>query len=148
MPVLLEKLDLHTHQLSEISGSEDMLAPSVSPDGKFLAAVHTVATQVAIYEFGTGKWKPLDQASGHRPAWARDSSAVYFITRQGELYRYHAAQRRLEFVARIGRFLTFGASGAALDGPGFLAVGPDGSPLVARDQRSSQLYALKWRARW
>jgi serine/threonine protein kinase len=146
IPVFLEKLDVRTHQLSEILGSEDMLAPSISPDGQFLAAVHTVATQMAIYDFGTAKWSLLDQATGNRPAWARDSSAVYFITRQGQLYRYHAAPRRLEFVVTIARFLTFGASGAALNGPGFLTVGPDDSPLLVRDQRSSQLYALKWQA--
>jgi len=46
----------------------------------------------------------------------------------------------------IARFLTFGASSAALDGTIFLTIGLDGAPLVARDQRSSQLYAMKWRA--
>ena len=146
IPVFLEKLDLHDRKLIQIAGSEDMLTPSVSPDGKFLAAVHTAATQMAVYEFDSGRWNLLDQASGHRPAWAPDSSAVYFITRQGALYRYHAAQRSLESMSTIARFLTFGATGAALDGPGFLAIAPDGTPLVTRDQRSSQLYALKWQA--
>ena len=144
-PVFLEEVDLHTRHLSEIPGSEDMLAPSASPDGKFLAAVHTTALQMAVYEYGSRQWSILDYATGYRPAWAQDSSAVYFATRQGELYRYHAAQRRLESVSTLARFLTFGASAAALDGPGFLGIAPDGTPMVPRDQRSSQLYALKWR---
>ena len=146
IPVFLEKLDLRTHKLSEIPGSEDMLAPSVSPDGKFLAAVHTVSTQMAVFDFVTGKWSLLEQATGNRPAWAHDSSAVYFITRQGELYRYHAVQRRVESVVGIARFLTFGASPASLNGPGFLALAPDDAPLLIRDQRASQIYALKWHA--
>src|ERR1700747_3819889 len=50
LPVRLEKVDLQSHKLSEIAGSEDMLKPSVSPDGKYLSAVHTAAAEsLSIY---------------------------------------------------------------------------------------------------
>jgi len=45
---------------------------------------------------------------------------------------------------KLGPYEIRGRRGA--ERPGFLAVGPDGALLVSRDQRSSQLYALKWRA--
>jgi eukaryotic-like serine/threonine-protein kinase len=145
IPALLEKVDLRTHQLSEIPGSEDMLTPAVSPDGRFLAALHTVAEGVALYEFSTGHWTILDQASGYRPAWSPDSIAVYFITRQGELYSYRAASRQLKSVLKVAGSMT--VYGAQLEGTGFLVIAPDGAPLLTRDQRSSQLYALKWQKR-
>jgi Tol biopolymer transport system component len=144
-PVLLEKVNLRTHQLSDVAGSDDMLAPAVSLDGKFLAALHTVGTQVALYEFATGKWNILDQASMYQLAWAPDSSAVYFITRHGELYSYRVANRQLKSVMKVAGHMT--VMGSQLEGMGFLLIGPDGAPLLIRDQRSSQLYALKWRKR-
>jgi len=38
----------------------------------------------------------------------------------------------------------FGLANQSLQGLAFLSIGLDGAPLVARDQGSSQIYALKW----
>lgn len=143
-PVFLERVDLHTHQRTEIPGSEDMLMPSTSPDGKYLAALHTVAEQVAIHEFDSGKWSALNQTSGGGLAWARDSSALYFITRKGDTYRYDPANQKLTPLAKLPEYLALNATGAALEGLKFLGVAPDGALLTVRDKGSSELYALKW----
>jgi len=145
-PVRLEKVDLHSHKLSEIAGSEDMLTPSVSPDGKYLSALHTAAAQqLSIYDFGSAKWSTLSSTTGYRPAWTRDSSAVYLITRGGELQRYHAATGKLESVVKMRDSLPpFGLASQSLQGLAFLSIGLDGASLVARDQGSSQIYAIKW----
>jgi len=144
LPILLLKVNLNTHQVSEIPGSNDMTTPTLSTDGRFLAALHTAAHQIAVYEFATGKWTMSDQHSVYRPAWAPNSDVVYFIAfiaRGGELYRYDASRRQVKLAAKI-------SSSAAINGNlealGFLLIGPDGAPLFVRDQRSSQLYALEW----
>jgi hypothetical protein len=127
------------------SGSEDMLTPSVSPDGKFLSALHTAAAQqLSIYDFGSAKWSNLrSTTTGYRPAWTRDSSALYLITREGELQRYRSATGKLESVVKMpGSLPPFGL--LSLQGLAVLSVGLDGAPLVARDQGSSQIYAIKW----
>ena len=146
LPVRLEKVDLHSHKLSEIAGSEDMLKPSVSPDGKYLSAVHTAAAeQLSIYDFGSAKWSKLSSTTGYRPAWTRDSSALYIINREGELQRYRSATGKLESVAKMpDRMPSFGLANQSLQGLAFLSIGLDGAPLVARDQGSSQIYAIKW----
>jgi serine/threonine protein kinase/Tol biopolymer transport system component len=146
LPVRLEKVDLHSHKLSEIAGSEDMLTPSVSPDGKFLSALHTAAAQqLWIYDFGSAKWSNLSSTTGYRPAWTRDSSALYLITREGELQRYRSATGKLESVVKMPDSLpSFGLASQSLQGLAFLSIGLDGAPLVARDQGSSQIYAIKW----
>jgi Tol biopolymer transport system component len=144
LPVRLAKFDFRTRQLAEIPGSEDMLSPTISPDGRFLAALHTTASYVAIYELATSKWTILEQESAYRPAWTRDSSAMYFITHHGDLLRYHAVTRKVEPIVKIpDREQSFGVYGAFLEAIDFLAIGPDGELLVVHDQRSSQLYAMK-----
>jgi len=143
LPVWLEKVDLHTHKLSEIPGSEEMLTASMSPDGKFLSALHTVSgQQVSVYDFKNAKWKILGSTTGYRPAWTRDSSTLYLVTRQGELQRYRPATGRLESVVKMPGSLN--AFGLSLQGLSFLSIGLDGAPIVARDQGSSQIYAIKW----
>jgi len=146
LPVRLEKVDLHSHKLSEIPGSEDMLTPSVSPDGKFLSALHTAAAQqLWIYDFGSTKWSDLNSTTGYRPVWTRDSKALYLINREGELQRYRSATGKLESVAKMpDRMPPFGLANQSLQGLAFLSIGLDGAPLVARDQGSSQIYAIKW----
>jgi Tol biopolymer transport system component len=146
LPVRLEKVDLHSHKLSEIAGSEDMLTPSVSPDGKFLSALHTAAAQqLWIYDFGSAKWSDLNSTAGYRPVWTRDSKALYLINREGELQRYRSATGKLESVAKMpDRMPPFGLANQSLQGLAFLSIGLDGAPLVARDQGSSQIYAIKW----
>jgi len=144
LPVRLAKFDFRTRQLSEIPGSEDMLSPAMTPDGRFLAALHTDASYVAIYEFAIDRWTVLAQESAHRPAWTRDSSMIYFITHHGEVRRYHAVTRKMESIVKIpDRDQSFGVYGALLEVIDFLAIGPDGELLVVHDHRSSQLYAMK-----
>ena len=144
LSVSLERVDLHSHRLSEMPGSQDMLTPSISPDGKFLCALHTAAAQLlSIYDFKTAKWTILGSTTGYRPAWTRDSRILYLITREGALQRYLPATGRLESVVKMPGSLS--AFGLSLQGLAFLSIGLDGAPLVARDQGSSQVYAIKWR---
>jgi Tol biopolymer transport system component len=142
MPVRLREVDLQTHKVSDVAGSEDMLAPVVSPDGKFMAALHTEARRVAIYDFSTSKWSILAGNSGHRPAWAQDSKVFFFVDIHGILNRCNPATRQLNQAGKFPPGVIVG--GANLEGTSFLAIAPDGSPLLVRDQPSSQLYALKW----
>jgi Tol biopolymer transport system component len=144
LPVPLARFDFRTRQLFEISGSDDMVLPATSPDGRFLAALHTAANKVAIYEFASGKWTVLDQDSGYRPVWTRDSDAIYFITHEEEVRRYDIASRKTEFVVKIPNAKRrFGVYGALLEAFDFLAMSPDGQLLMIDDQRSSQIYAMK-----
>ena len=141
VPVRLEQVDLQTHHVSDVPGSEDMLAPVVSPDGKFIAALHTEARKVAIYDFAGGKWSILT-GSGHRPAWSASSKEFFFVDVGGVLFRCNPSTRQVSQVAKFPPGVIVG--GANLEGTSFLAIAPDGSPLLIRDQPSSQLYALKW----
>ena len=144
LPIRLAKFDFRTRQLAEIPGSEEMFLPATSPDGRFLAALHTAASYVAVYEFATNKWTVLERDSAYRPVWTRDSSAIYYITHQQEVQRYHAVTRKVESIVQLpDRGQSFGVYGAFLEAFDFLAIGRDDELLWVRDQRSSQIYAMK-----
>jgi Tol biopolymer transport system component len=144
LPLRLAKFDFRTRQLAEIPGSEDMFLPAMSPDGRFLAALHTVESYVAVYEFATDKWTLLERDSAYRPVWARDSRAIYYITHHQEVQRYHSATRKVESIVQLpDRGQSFGVYGAFLEAFDFLAIGRDDELLWVRDQRSSQIYAMK-----
>jgi len=143
VPVRLAKFDFRTRQLTEIPGSDDMFLPAMSPDGRFLAALHAAESHVAIYELATDKWAVLEQDGAYRPVWARDSSAI-FITHHGEVQRYRPVARKIESIVQLhdtGK--SFGAFGAFLEAFDFLTIGPDDELLWVHDQRSSQIYAMK-----
>jgi Tol biopolymer transport system component len=55
LPVRLVKFDFRTRQLADIPGSEDMFLPAMSPDGRFLAALHAAGSSVANYDFAADK---------------------------------------------------------------------------------------------
>jgi len=141
LPIQVEKIDLRTRQRSEITGSEGMVSPVVSPDGRFLAALHGLDTRVALYEFATDKWTNFEEGSSYRPAWAVDSSILYFTTRKGQLFSYGISQQQLKLLGKVP--VTIAITGAQLQGMNFFLVGSDGAPLLIRDETSSQLYALK-----
>jgi hypothetical protein len=76
--------------------------------------------------------------------WARDSRAIYYITHHQEVQRYHSATRKVESIVQLpDRGQSFGVYGAFLEAFDFLAIGRDDELLWVRDQRSSQIYAMK-----
>jgi hypothetical protein len=107
----------------------------------FLAALRGPDTRVVLYEFATDKWTNFDQGSSYRPAWAADSSILYFTTRKGQLFSYRVSQQQLKLLGKVP--VTIAITGAQLQGMNFFLIGPDGAPLVIHEQSSSQVYALK-----
>jgi eukaryotic-like serine/threonine-protein kinase len=141
LPVQIEKVELSTHQISEVPNSQDMLAPAMSPDGKCLAAVHSENDEkFALYDFKSAKWTAFGVDSAVRPAWLRDSSAVAFITHRGELHYYRPATQQVD--AGVKMQSSVRPFSGSLEGVDFLSIGLDDAPLAARDQRSTQLYAI------
>jgi hypothetical protein len=119
-----------------------MTVPVVSPDGKYLAAKHTIELpESAVYGFATNKWTLAGAISDYRPSWLRDSSAFYVIDRKGQLIAFSSSGKEIKHIPTM---LISQPTGASLEGFWFLSVGLDGSPITTRDERSSQLYAIQW----
>ena len=93
------------------------------------------------------KWSTLVDSKVGNPAWSRDGKYVYFQDWQKEdgrerILRVRLTDGKVEAVADVeknGRLTT----GTFVD---WFGITPDGSPLLARDISSQELYALD--VRW
>jgi len=150
-PTGIHQLNLQTGQLTTLSDSEGYWAPSLSPDGTFLAAF-SKGGRLALFEWKTKKWTELTQTPTptiscqecvNPPNWSHDSRYVYFnSSSEGDeaVYRLNIKTQRAERVASLASVKrpasqSFGA---------WTGLAPDGSPLALRDISSYEIYALDW----
>ena len=140
----IAQFDLETRKLTTLAGSEGMLGPRWSPDGRYIAAFSADTKKAMLLELSTGKWSEL--ASGRvlqYPNWSADSKYVYFedLEEAGpEIDRVAVASHKKERVVALKGVprIIMQESNVPWNG-----VAPDGSPLIMRDVSSRELYSLE-----
>jgi Tol biopolymer transport system component len=150
-PTAIHQLNLKTGQLTTLSDSAGYWAPSLSPDGTFLAAF-SKGGRLALFEWKTQKWAELTQPLAptipcllcvNPPKWSHDGRYVYFTSKtRGEeaFYSLEIKTQRVERVASLASVKrptsqSFGA---------WTGLAPDDSPLALRDISSFEVDALDW----
>jgi Tol biopolymer transport system component/DNA-binding winged helix-turn-helix (wHTH) protein len=143
----ISSVDLRTGHVSIIPGSEGLYyGPNLSPDGRFIVAqTPGKGGKLLLFDRHTQKWSSLvDSETIHAgwPRWSGDSRYVYFHmmaqgTKQHQLYRVGIADRTIERLATVE--VPEGTTGVW--SPSF-GIAPDGSPLLVRDLRIVEIYAL------
>ena len=97
-----------------------------------------------LFDVSAQKWAKSCDCNVRYPMWSHDGKYLYFQHYQGpdQLYRIvrlRMSDRKIESVAElssVGRFPT-GTEGQ------WFGLTPDGSPLLARDASSQEVYALE-----
>jgi Tol biopolymer transport system component len=135
----LQVLDLNSKEVSTFSGSENLYAPRLSPDGQYLAAMSSDSKKLLIFDFRTQKWRDwVSEPGGYiaLPTWSRDGQYVYYDARGKSpgYRRVRVGQTRSELLVDLKDFHTYGV--------GWSGVTPAGSPLFVRDVSSDEIYAL------
>jgi Tol biopolymer transport system component len=139
----ISMLDLKSHKLSKIPGSDGLFSPRWSPDGRYIVALSLDFTKVMLFDFETQKWTTwLTEPAGavSYPAWSSDSKSISFddmFTDEESIRRVKLGEDRAErvFTLRgIDRFM----------GPYGYWVGqtPDGSWMFVRDRSTQEVYSL------
>jgi len=140
----IKLFDLKTHQVSTLSGSEDLFSPHWSPDGRYVVAMSSDSRKLMLFDFSTQKWAELISSPAAYPNWSRDGKYVYFInpyTGEPAIYRVRISDRKLELVTSLSRQRL----GWSIAGK-WTGLAGDDSPLVLRDTGSEEIYALDWEA--
>jgi Tol biopolymer transport system component len=141
--VAIRVLNLKTHQLSTVPGSEGLWSPRWSPDGRYIAALSTDGQTLLLFDFKAQRWTELTKARFDYPSWSRDSAYIYFNTKGDDaaFFRVRIRDRKLERVVSLKNLpRNAGAFGA------WAGLAPDGSPLLLRDSNFDEIYALDWEA--
>lgn len=136
----IHSLDMKTRQVSSLPGSENMIAPAISPDGRYLAAATSDRQKLMLFDFTTQQWVELVRADVGGLSWSADSKFLYFDSGSGSdpaVSRLRLADRKLERVASLKDFRRVIFARYPWSG-----LTPDGSPLLMRDIGSQEVYAL------
>jgi serine/threonine protein kinase/WD40 repeat protein len=138
------RYDLQTKNFTKLAGSEGLLGPRWSPDGRYIFCFTADTKGVRLLDVSTGKWSDL--ATGNvlsYPNWSPDSKYAYFedmgpdgpeIDRVSIVTRKKERVVSLKGVARV----YMPDSNAPWNG-----IAPDGSPLIMRDVGSREIYSLE-----
>ena len=134
-------VDLKTHQVTTIPGSNDKFGPRWSPDGRYLAAVDLkrAPTHLFLFDFQTGKWSDweTDVESVNYPAWTSDSTSVQYLSATS-VKRVRLGDHRPEVLFSVKEFQTYIIPEF---GP-WTDNAPDNSRMFLRDVSTDEIYAL------
>ncbi len=141
-PMTIYTLDLKTYEKSPIPGSEGLWSPRWSPDGKSVVAANTELNALMLYEIASRKWSELIRRSSGTiigyPQWSGDGKLVYYGSMQPghAVYSVRVKDHKVEKVADY----------SDIRSTTWLAVDPDGNPLIDRDIGLNEIYALDFEA--
>jgi serine/threonine protein kinase/Tol biopolymer transport system component len=142
-PLLIQIVDLATHQASTIAGSENLYSPRWSPDGQYLAALSQDSTKLLLFNFKTQKWSDWITELGAFgfPNWSPDGRYLYYdiaFSDPPTFHRIQVGQTSSELLANLKALTRFKSRAA---GP-WSNIAPDGSAVFVRDLSTDELYAL------
>src|SRR6266853_225869 len=143
---VLRLLDLKTRQISIVPGSEGLIYPIWSPDGRYIAADAYGGPRNGawIYNVSTHEWKRLPLVEYGYWAWSHDSKYIYYDGPSGDqttAMRLRVADGKIEKVATLTCIRR--ATGAFGE---WFGLAPGDAPLLLRNTGNQQIYALDWDA--
>jgi eukaryotic-like serine/threonine-protein kinase len=133
-------LDLSTHELITVPGSQGLFSPRWSPDGKYLVALSAGSTRIMRYDLRTQKWSELARGTPGWLNWSKDGQYLIALDSgaQPAVLKIRLSDGKLERTVDLKNFPAAGHFGLAL------SMAPDDSPLLLRNAGTQDVYALDW----
>jgi Tol biopolymer transport system component len=133
-------LDIASHEVSDLPGSQGLYSPRWSPDGRYVSAFSSDSMKLLLFDFQTKKWTDLAGGSLSWLNWSHDGKYVYVLDYRGKnaVVRIRISDHQTESVVNLGNFFTAGRYG------GCLSLTPDDAPVLLRDTGTQDVYAVDW----
>jgi len=140
----LETVDLRTHAVSKVPGSQELWSPRWSPDGRHILAFPRAGDRLMLFDLKTQNWTELAKIGVGYPEWSREGDYIYFtgVPAGGHptgVFRARVNDHKLEQVFSLKDFRQAPGWGE------WVGVAPDDSPLLVRDAGTQDIYALNLR---
>jgi eukaryotic-like serine/threonine-protein kinase len=133
-------LDLQTHQVSVLPGSQGLWSPRWSPTGGYIAAMSNDGRRLLLFDLSTRAWTELVEMSFGYPQWSRRGDSIFFLGHPPgatKVFRARVGTHKLEEVADLKDF----HQAPFLDG-NWMGLDPEDSPLLLRDAGTQDFHAL------
>jgi len=139
-PNLIQILDLATHRIESLSGSENLFSPRWSPDGRWIAALSLDQTQLVLYDVQQKTWKTLFRGSAADPVWSSDSKSIFFhaSARPDTGIMHISLDGKVQLVADPAK------AGLPSDNYRFSGITPAGAPIVEPGIGTGNLYSISF----
>lgn len=142
----LEIVDLRSHAVSKVPGSDELWAPRWSPDGRYILAVPRAGDRLMLFDVRVRKWTELAKIPAGYAEWSRDQEYVYFLdkpknTPATAIMRVRIRDHKVEQVASLSNFKQ-----PKIDWGDWAGLAPDDSPILLREAGTPEIYALDWEA--
>ena len=142
----LEVVDLRSHTVSKIAGSEEMWSPRWSRDGRYILAFPRQTDRLMLFDVNTQKWTELARVHASYPEWSREGDYIYFLAQSKGMaatavLRVRITDHKLEQVASLRQFKQ-----PTVDWGDWAGLAPDDSPILLREAGTPEIYALDWDA--
>jgi serine/threonine protein kinase/Tol biopolymer transport system component len=140
----IQVLDVKTHELSHLSGSQGLFGPRWSPNGHSIVALSYDNTKLLLLDTASQQWRQLiamPALIGYF-AWSTDGSYICFDTLSTPdpgYFRLRVSDSKLDRLLDLKGIRTFPEE----FGPGsWTGLGPGETPLFPRDISTQEIYAL------
>ena len=137
---MLQIVDLQTHAVQTLPGSENLFSPRWSPDGRHIAAISLDQQRLMLYDTATKQWRQLASGSFADPVWTSDSQAIIthgFMDSRQPIVRVAVQDGHVEEIATLGNF----HAGSIMDFF-FCGLTPDNLAVVRAQRATGNLYSL------
>jgi Tol biopolymer transport system component/DNA-binding winged helix-turn-helix (wHTH) protein len=135
-------MDLKSHRLTTVPGSNGLFSPRWSPNGKYLLATKADSSAFLLFDLARQTWTVLAHGAMGYPYWSRDSNYVYFgdlsVPHRASVARVRIRDGSVEIVADL--------STLRQTADGWIGSDPDDLPIALREVGTEEIYALDWNA--
>lgn len=132
-------LDLASHRITTLPGSEGKYSPRYSPDGHFIKADSFDNLTLYLFDLKTQRWSTLNKGIQFAYAtWSSDSRYLYFLrfAHDPAILRIPVAGGEAKVVVELKGFPFTGTLSL------WFGLDPTDAPLMLRDASTTDVYAL------
>ncbi len=140
--VSLRIVDLSSRRMTPIPGSENLEAPLMSPDGRFITGLTVDNLDLKVFDDKTQRWSTLEKGVVESPVWSHDGRFIYFLRpfdNPGVFRKRPEGGKAERMIDLKGfRFDSVFMSASFI----WLGLDPEDAPMLMRDAGGDDIYAL------